>query len=850
MSSGQSLSRRSSLADYISHIPRPRLSSLRSRKSNASLKTAASVKVDNYTSYAVYQQKMLPAILRDPDTTQKLLEAILDTPGGRRSLVRLARTCKAFRDPALDLLWRDLDSLTPLLGLFPSAILKRARRPGLGLVRFLTMSAPQESLLTRMLAPASRVGDDQVKAPERDDWARVLAYGARVKSIAYIESSGNIAPSILPLLEEHRPTTFLLPNLTSLTWKVDTTANLERCRMFLGPRIEAVVLEVGSKTPRINDLLEEIASHKGLTSFSFTLHTNLPDKFTDTFQDNVAIEKLALTAPGALASKVGKWASCLPSLKSFAVDLSARSTTAVEGFFDDISPGSGYSTPSSVGGTDSGVFSADEVDFTEARKAAVRLTRDGPRRGAFARLSNLTLTGDAGNLMTFLKHLTSPLAQLDLVMEDPPQPIDWHDLCVVVSDQFSDTLQSIRVSATSASRFGELVRATSRGGDAPMRHLPLTYLSMLPRLWRFEVDLPESVIFEERDLHHIARICPNIEILRLCPMARFPPTGPPPPITLETIVPLTRDCRRLHTLALVLNATELSSDDVYSTRVVCSRSLLRLHVGHSWIKNPLQTAVLLSHLTPYLESLKYFEPKNRVGTVEANALAWQKASEILPHVQHIRLAERKLQPPPMRYVPPPKADKGIDATPIMFDAGVTARPAVSEMSIQVQPEVVDCGVQIFPETCEVSIDATPVLVETEVMAVAEYHEQGVDAVPETDEKGTEPISFAPSDTSSESSDDVLENGTPFSIFTPTTAVTGVVNLTYRVVRFYTAPIRFMFSFMPFGMPPMHMPLTKFVSSAPLSNHELEDVSEKRPVESPVLHTNGTASVVDINPVCQ
>ncbi|KAI0720026.1 hypothetical protein C8T65DRAFT_706038 [Cerioporus squamosus] len=740
---------------------------------------------------------MFPAILRDADTTQKLLEAILETPGGRRSVSRLARTCKAFKEPALNVLWRDLDSLTPLLGLFPSTLLRRARRPGLGLT----------------------------KPPEKNDWVRVLAYGTRVKSIGYVESSANVAPSILPMLEEHRPATYILPNLTSLTWKVETAANLERCRMFLGPHVESVTLEVGSKTPKINDILEEIASHKGLTSFAFTLHSNLPDKFTETFADSLALEKLALTAPGALAPKVGKWASALPQLKALCVDLSARNTPAVEGFFDDISPGSGYSTPSSVGGTDSG-----------ARKAAVRLTRDGPRRGAFAKLSNLTLTGEAANLATFLKHLTSPLAQLDLVMEDPPQPIDWHDLCTIVCDQFSDTLQSLRISATSASRFGELVRATSRGGDAPMRHFPLTYFSMLPRLWRFEVDLPESAIFKEQDVKHMARICPNIEILRLCPTARFAPTGPPPAITLESIVPLTRDCRRLHTLGVVVNAAELSSDDVYSTRVVCSRSLLRLHVGHSWIKNPLQTAVLLSHLTPYLETLKYFDGKNRAGTVEANA--GRSASS---------------QPPPAPYVPPPKADKAVDATPIMFDAAVSVRPKVHEMSIQAEPEVVDFGVQSVPETTEVSIDATPVYAEVEVMAVVEYSEQSIDAVPETEEKGTEPVVFD-SDTASESSDESSQaDTTPHSIFTPSGAVTGVVNITYRVVRFYTAPIRFMFSFMPFSMP--SMPLPTFVH-APLTDYDLKLAPEQEKedrADAEVhehVHTNGNAIMANITPVCQ
>ena len=866
MSSGQSLSRRSSLVDYITQIPRPRLASLRSRKSTVSLKSTASTKLDNYTPYAVHQQKMKPIILRDADATQKLLEAILETPQGRRSVSRLARTCKAFKEPALNVLWRDLDSLTPLLGLFPSTILKRARRPGMGLVRLLSQSTPQASLLTQLftsVAPPSllRSMSEQTKAPERDDWARVLVYGMRVKSIAFVEMSGNIAPSILPLLEEHRPATYILPNLTSLTWKVETAANLERCRMFLAPFVESVQLEVGSKSPRINDILEEIASHKGLKSFSFTLHTNLPDKFTETFQENVKLEKLALTAPGALAARVGKWASTLPLLKTLGVDLSARSTTAVEGFFDDISPGSGYSTPSSVGGTDSGVFSADEADFSEARKAAVRLTRDGPRRGAFAKLSNLTLTGEAANLTMFLKHLTSPLAQLDLVMEDPPMPIDWHSLCVVVSDQFADTLQSLRISATSASRFGELVRATSRGGDVPTRPLPLTYFSMLPRLWRFEVDLPESVIFEEKDLNHIARICPNVEILRLSPNARFPTTGNPPAITLESIVPLTRDCRRLHTLAVVVNAAELSSEDVYSTRFVCSRSLLRLHVGHSWVKNALQTAVLLSHLTPYLETLKYFEPKSRAGAVEANASAWQRVAEILPHVQHIRLAERKLQPPPAPYVPPPKSDKAVDATPIMFDAAVSVRPQVQDMSIQAVPELVDSCVQIMPETTEASIDATPVFVEQEVMVVPEYSETGIDAVPPTEEKGTEP--WEP-DTESESSEDNIKHSVPpisTHIFTPTAVVSGAVYITHRVFRFYTAPIRFAFSFMP-TMPMQILP--KFALYATPSS-ELE-LNEKQAVLAAAAnaepgpnhqasthahtHTNGTAVPAQINPVCQ
>jgi hypothetical protein len=80
------------------------------------------------------QRVRFPAIFNNVETTTKLLEAILDLPGGRRSVSRLARTCKAVSQLALNILWRELDSLIPFLGLFPTHLHKKARKPGLGLV--------------------------------------------------------------------------------------------------------------------------------------------------------------------------------------------------------------------------------------------------------------------------------------------------------------------------------------------------------------------------------------------------------------------------------------------------------------------------------------------------------------------------------------------------------------------------------------------------------------------------------------------------------------------------------------------------------------------------------------------
>ena len=101
-----------------------------------------------YHPYTVYDTNMSPSVLRDVEATRKLLGIIQDTPNGSRTVARLARTCKAFNEPAMDVLWNELDSFLPLIGLFPGYIMKRARRPGLGLVRPISSYPIQHTKLT------------------------------------------------------------------------------------------------------------------------------------------------------------------------------------------------------------------------------------------------------------------------------------------------------------------------------------------------------------------------------------------------------------------------------------------------------------------------------------------------------------------------------------------------------------------------------------------------------------------------------------------------------------------------------------------------------------------------------
>ncbi|KAF5312357.1 hypothetical protein D9619_002907 [Psilocybe cf. subviscida] len=671
-----SLRRRTSLRDS-------RLFRSSSKDSIKSTKSAKKQPLASYKSYSVYEQTMFPTILRDPDATNKLLEAILDSPNGRRSLSRLARTCRALAEPALDILWRDLDSLIPIIGLFPAHLLKKTRKPGLGLT----------------------------KAPREEDWNTIIKYSERIQRIAYDETLNNVAASIFATLAEH-PNAHLLPRLRELTWKVETAPALDRCTLFLGPSVQFVNLEIGSRLPKLNDFLINLVSRTDLKGFSFISPTNLPDTFTEILASHRDLEKVVLVAPGALAPGVGRWVAALPQLKNLQLDLTGRAPIAVEGFFDELLPRSGDSTPSSIGSRDSGVFSGEELDFTEIRKSALRLTGDLPSKGSFAALRRVQLTGEVANIAVFLKHLDSALIHLELAIEDPPDNADWQDLSELICERFSESLQSIRITATASSRFADLVRSTSRA-EPPTGRLSLEKFVGLHKLTRLEIDVPESVVFTPADIAAVASACPNLEILKLCPLSRFPPPHSPK-LTLESLAPLMANCRYLHTLAVVFNALS-GNPEMLTSKELASPSLLRLHAGHSWANEPLQISILLSHFMPRLEVLKWFQEKNRAGFVELHAKNWQTVSETLPHLQAVRAAERAfagiLLPRPEPPLPPPveveKVDQSIDATVQTSERSIFAQTTLVDSEVQCSPVLVSMEIQTTVQYIEMSIDATP-----------------------------------------------------------------------------------------------------------------------------------------------
>ena len=541
---------------------------------------------------------------------------------------------------------------------------------------------------------------NKVKSPTKEDWENVPRYADRIRQITYNENAGNVTASIFSILQETSPRTHILPHLLEVNWKVETPANLGHCAMFLNPGLRTVNLEIMTRVPNLDFFLSELSSRTRLTSFSFTSPTSLPDAFTHLLKRQDALEQVALVAPGALSPGVGRWVASLPQLKALRLDLTSRSADAVDGFFDELHPKSGASTPQSAGSIDSGVFSEEDIDSVIGSKS----------KGSFVELRKLHLTGEVANISVFATRLNCPLTQLELAIDDPPDRADWHDLSSLICDKFGNSLQSLKISPTGPSRVVDLARSAARVEQAPGQ-LSLERLTYLPCLTRLEIDLLESTIFTNSDMESIGNACPNLEILKLCPVSR---ASSAPQISLDSVGNLLTKCRRLHTIAAVVDAKK-GSADILSSRQTSSKALLRLHVGHSWIDDPLQVAILLSHLAPCLETLKFFQENNRPGFIEAHARNWQNVTELLPHFQRVRVFERQLFSPVVHIHPvrPETSEKSVDAVCMTIEQEVQVVPDFSHASVQVSTALLDQAVQTESTYHSISIDATTLIPESE-----------------------------------------------------------------------------------------------------------------------------------------
>ncbi|TFK32394.1 hypothetical protein BDQ12DRAFT_502547 [Crucibulum laeve] len=167
--------------------------------------------------------------------TEDILVTILqwvhdDSNDGKRTLAILARTCKTFKEIALDILWREIPNLAPLVRTLPVDTweIKFAGGPPIAILRRKTTAA---------------------------DWTRCCAYTPRIKRLGYevpktcgfgfreLVRSMIIGPDIFEAIKSTSLLQF--PNLRHLYWDQAQLPQLP-VTPFLGPSIRTLQLNVDS----------------------------------------------------------------------------------------------------------------------------------------------------------------------------------------------------------------------------------------------------------------------------------------------------------------------------------------------------------------------------------------------------------------------------------------------------------------------------------------------------------------------------------------------------------------------------------------------------------------------------
>ena len=275
------------------------------------------------------------------------------------------------------------------------------------------------------------------------------------------------------------------------------------------------------------------------------------------------------------------------------------------------------------------------------------------------------------------------------------------------------------------------------------------------------------------------------------------------------------------------------SDEVLCTRSVSSESLYRLHVGHSHLKDSLQVAILLSHLAPRIDNLKWLNERgSRANTLNMNADGWHKVCEYLPHLQAIRLAEKRMSAAEV-IAPPQMSEKSIDATVLSIDTGVQAIVETTECSVQFSPVVVSQGISAVPGVHEVSIDARPIFSEAGVLAIPALLEKSIGASVVGRAVGS--LTNVASKSIEALIETVAPKETPESQTEPVPKVSFPIRVVRAYVYFVTLPIRFLLC------------SAKPAEDDPVADAAVSDsTSEKSPVAtSPTSHPTADKTTNDV-----
>ncbi|KAJ7647935.1 hypothetical protein FB45DRAFT_894810 [Roridomyces roridus] len=213
----------------------------------------------------------------------------------------LALTCRAFQDPALDMLWSEQDTIRNVLKTLPSCLWVERKESG--------PSGWDVGFYFRI-----------INTIEPEDWAVPLSYARRIRKLSLrYEHEEEFPDAAMFKAIASAPAEHFCPNLRSLVWASQEEAHLPFLNIFLGPNLESARIILDHFESSLPDNL----SFRNLKNLEF--HCKMPSSATCRAASDLLtrLERVENLVVPCLDRNAVKYLSHLPSLRSLELSSAA-----------------------------------------------------------------------------------------------------------------------------------------------------------------------------------------------------------------------------------------------------------------------------------------------------------------------------------------------------------------------------------------------------------------------------------------------------------------------------------------------------------------------------------------------
>ncbi|ETW78632.1 hypothetical protein HETIRDRAFT_237934, partial [Heterobasidion irregulare TC 32-1] len=418
----------------------------------------------------------------------------------RYTFASLARVCQAWRDPALDFLWRFQHSTDPLFSLIPGAVLKE-----------------------------NTTSFDGDISPE--SLAKFFSYASRVRTVAHHSRTfTKLSPAVLTLLRAHHSEHTLLPALTSVRLILRDAARRHiPPTLYLSGRLRDVSIDISFISPKAGDAV----THPGEALCAYL------DEVA-----RVATGLQHLRLRGRICERMAETVATMAGLRTLSLcvggDLTPRALSAIASFpyLEDLRI--------QLDGMDAGAL-AEALHPCSSSAAQI-----------FPSLQVFRVRSAPSIVEVLFGHLSTSniLHTLHLESDFKPRPVDdWIPAFTLLASKTHATLTSLSIESLSS--FCEV----PDHAFPPKLHFTLDTLRPLARLARlehFSIDPSVPADLSDADLAALARWFPAIASLGLWthPVDAFDAPAYfslQPRATAASLAAFATHCPRLRELALPMD---------------------------------------------------------------------------------------------------------------------------------------------------------------------------------------------------------------------------------------------------------------------------------------------------------